>query len=77
LTGSGQVPLDGPPVVPGSARSQALIGVVAPAGSTSPVSATKSSHGRDPTGAASAAAVEPPEPHSYWGRVVQTLEFWN
>ncbi len=33
LAGSGQVPLDGPPVVPGSAQSQALIGVVTPAGS--------------------------------------------
>lgn len=74
---SGQVPLDGPPVVPGSARSQALIGVVAPVGTTSSYSAMKSTRTKDPAGLVSAAAPEPPEPHSYWGRVVRTLEFWN
>jgi hypothetical protein len=60
--------LNGPPVVPGSARSQALIGVVA-AGAPAP----------RPTDGGSAAAGSAPsgEPRSYWGRVVRSLEFWN
>jgi cell division protein FtsB len=77
LAGSGQVPLDGPPVVPGSARSQALIGVVDPVETASSTGATKSARAKEASGSASAAAPEPPEPHSYWGRVVKTLEFWN
>ena len=77
LAGSGQVPLDGPPVVPGSARSQALIGVVTPTGNTprNPP-ATSAGHG-DGGGDAAGISSAPPEPHSYWGRVVRSLEFWS
>jgi cell division protein FtsB len=72
---SGQVPLDEGPVVPGSARSQALIGVVAPAGSVGP--APSSAHSKDTEDSLSSDDVAAPESHSYWGRVVQSLEFWN
>ena len=77
LAGSGQVPLDGPPVVPGSAQSQALIGVVTPTADTArnapATSARRGVSGGDAAGTSSA----PPEPHSYWGRVVRSLEFWS
>jgi cell division protein FtsB len=66
--GPDQVPLNGLPVVPGSARSQALIGVAtggAPA--TRPADGTSGAAGSAPSG----------EPRSYWGRVVRSLEFWN
>ena len=46
LPGSGQVPLNGPPVVPGSARSQALIGIVAPAGSAERLGRDRRRRGR-------------------------------
>jgi cell division protein FtsB len=75
--GSGQVPLDGPPVVPGSARSQALIGVEAPASTTGSSGSTKTAHGAGTTGPVGGTGPAPPEPHSYWGRVVRSLEFWN
>jgi hypothetical protein len=68
-SGPDQVPLDGPPVVPGSARSQALIGVVAPAG----VIATRAAG----SGGADSGSGQGGEPRSYWGRVVRSLEFWN
>jgi hypothetical protein len=73
-SGSGQVPLGGPPVVPGSARSQALLGVVPSGTVTTPHAADTA-----PTGVAGSASVMvvPPEPHSYWGRVLKSLEFWN
>jgi len=74
---SGQVPLNGPPVVPGSARSQALIGVVAPVVAPSTAGATNSVHAKDAAALASSDSPAPPEPHSYWGRVVRSLEFWN
>jgi cell division protein FtsB len=61
-TGSGYVPLDTPPVVPGSAESQALMGIVTPA--------TAGAHGPVP-----AAVVAPPR--GYWARVLRSLEFWN
>jgi len=71
LSASNQVPLDGPPVVPGSARSQALIGIVAP---LEAVGAAPATSGAEGSGSDSG---EQPEPHSYWGRVVRSLEFWN
>jgi len=68
--GPDQVPLNGPPVVPGSLRSQALIGVVGTAGSAS--------EPRTGPGTSGGAAAGPSgEPRSYWGRVVRSLEFWN
>ena len=69
--GPDQVPLNGPPVVPGSARSQALIGVVAPAGLAVALRAGNGTGGAD-SGSSSSG-----EPRSYWGRVVRSLEFWN
>jgi len=67
-TGGGHVPLDGPPVVPGSARSQALLGVVTPPGTgTGTVDGASVGAGGGP----------PAAPHGYWGRIVRTLEFWN
>lgn len=73
-TQSGFVPLDAPPVVPGSARSQALIGAPpAPAAAVRHAAhraraiTTAVSGGRPGTG---------PGP-SYWGRVLRSLEFWN
>jgi hypothetical protein len=69
--GPDQVPLNGPPVVPGSLRSQALVGVVAPAaGAGTPRLA-------DGTGTGAAGSRPHGEPRSYWGRVVRSLEFWN
>jgi hypothetical protein len=77
LSGSGEVPLNGPPVVPGSARSQALVGVVASLGVASPPPATSARSGAAHGSSATANPPAPPEPHSYWGRVVKSLEFWN
>jgi cell division protein FtsB len=77
LAGSGEVPLNGPPVVPGSTRSQALIGVVSSVGAVSPSPATSARAGADHGSSATANPPAPPEPHSYWGRVVKSLEFWN
>ena len=70
-SGSGQVPLSGPPVVPGSARSQALIGIVSPAATVSAAHGTRGARSGDSGGDQSA------EPRSYWGRVVRSLEFWT
>jgi hypothetical protein len=74
---SGQVPLNGPPVVPGSARSQALIGVVAQPGTAGPAPRSGTAPSGDGGGSVAGLRRAPPEPHSYWGRVVRTLEFWN
>ena len=67
--GPDQVPLNGPPVVPGSAalagahrcrRRRGRAGDRAADG-------TSGATGSAPSG----------EPRSYWGRVVRSLEFWN
>ncbi len=71
LSASDEVPLGGPPVVPGSARSQALIGIVAPLEAVRALPATSPAHG------SASGSDEAPEPRSYWGRVVRSLEFWN
>jgi cell division protein FtsB len=76
LSASGLVPLNGSPVAPGSTRSQALIGIVAPIGVTDAPSVPDRSATAS-RGSSSGVDVEPPEPHSYWGRVVRSLEFWN
>jgi cell division protein FtsB len=77
VSSSGLVPLNGAPVAPGSARSQALIGIEAPAGVTAVPHVTDKTTAAGSRGASSAVDVVPPEPHSYWGRVVRSLEFWN
>jgi len=68
VSGPDHVPLNGPPVVPGSSRSQALMGIVAPV-----ATAASSGKGARP----GPAAGPPPPPRGYWGRVVRSLEFWN
>jgi hypothetical protein len=67
-----EVPLSGPPVVPGSVRSQALIGVVTTAGA-----ATGPSNPNGPATTAGSGPARVAEPPTYWGRVIRTLEFWN
>ncbi len=71
LPGSGQVPLNEPPVAPGSSRSQELTGVVAP---TVAAGAPRATGGAAPGGASGGGS---PEPRSYWARVVKSLEFWS
>ncbi|MGD0381276.1 MAG: septum formation initiator family protein [Acidimicrobiales bacterium] len=76
-SGSGQVPLSGPPVAPGSARSQALIGVTTPPGGVGTPSATTGGRSGGSGAVVTGQSPEPPEPHSYWGRVLRSLEFWT
>ena len=71
VPGSGQVPLSGPPVVPGSARAQALTGIVAPAGGTGGGGLT------GPARSGNVRSTQSAEPRSYWARVVRSLEFWS
>ena len=75
---SGHVPLEGPPVSPGSAQSQTLLDAGAgataggsavggaPAGSADPGSHAKGANGRAPSSGT-----------GLWGRVLRTLEFWR
>lgn len=63
--GTGHVPLNGPPVVPGSGESQALLGL----GSSGP-SARGEVAGTTNSGHA-------PATPGLWGRVLDTLEFWR
>jgi len=76
VTGSGHVPLDAGPVVPGSAESRQLLGLAPP----------PSSSARTAPSAAEAAAMAHPSggdrqgagaSGGFWGRVVHTLEFWQ
>ena len=64
---SGQVPLNEPPVSPGSTQAQALIGIP-------PTPAGDEHHDRR---ASSTTHTGSPEPHGYWARVVRSLEFWS
>ena len=70
-SGSDHVPLDGPPVVPGSVRAQQLNGVP-------PAASPRSHSGRDgrTTGARSGDGSTAPPP-GFWSRVVRNLEFWH
>lgn len=78
VAGSGHVPLEGAPVVPGSSESQQLLGLQ----STTPDS-TATADGSRSTGSAgsahhsSHASTSSQAPSSFWGRVVRTLEFWR
>ncbi len=80
VTGGGHVPLDEPPVVPGSRRSEALLGVdtgnVTPAGDAARTSAATVAGGQHPAGSRRA-AIDHLGARSFWGRVAGTLEFWN
>ncbi|HTZ07508.1 MAG TPA: hypothetical protein VMB72_00465 [Acidimicrobiales bacterium] len=75
-TASGYVPLDGGPVSPGSARSQALAGV--PPLPPAPPATTHRHAAHDAVTAAAGGgdAAVGPSP-GYWGRVLRSLEFWN
>jgi len=71
---SGHVPLEGPPVAPGSAQSQALL-------DTGAGSASGARVGAAPTGARATGPAASPaaatQGSGLWGRVVHTLEFWR
>jgi cell division protein FtsB len=68
VAGSGHVPLEGPPVVPGSAQSQALLGL----GTTS-TTAPAPNHSATGHGAPVASSTG----GGFWHRVLRTLEFWR
>lgn len=63
---SGHVPLEGPPVVPGSERSRQLLGL-GDAGTTGGSDVSHGSHGSS----------RPAPSTSFWSRVARTLEFWR
>lgn len=77
---SGHVPLDGPPVVPGSVQSQQLLGagavsisgLLASSSTGSIPSSTSNGHSVQQSSRASAAKVG-----GFWSRVAHTLEFWR
>jgi cell division protein FtsB len=78
---SGHVPLEGSPVAPGSARSQALLDAGAGAPASSVAGAGTGVHAA--TGAATGTAhhqggstTQATSP-SFWGRVLRTLQFWR
>lgn len=78
--GSGHVPLDGPPVVPGSAQSQALLGAGALSavarGATSAGSASDGQGGGGRRqGSSHGGGITPKG--GFWTRVADTLEFWR
>ncbi len=76
---AGHVPLDEPPVVPGSRRSEQLLGVgvvsrPSPGGSTTTwPTATGEVHALRRAGAGG----HRPTAHGFWSRVGHSLEFWN
>jgi len=82
-TSSGHVPLDGPPVVPGSIQSQQLLaaGALQISGGdaldgTGAVLESATHDGSDPTGTGSAAEGDSSD-GGFWSRVEHTLEFWR
>ncbi|HXW35553.1 MAG TPA: septum formation initiator family protein [Acidimicrobiales bacterium] len=91
---SGHVPLDGPPVVPGSRLSQQLLGAGSVSTSPNPgyndqtAPGTGSGSGEEgggksgedgngSSGQKSSPASGDGSKQSFWGRVVNTLEFWR
>jgi cell division protein FtsB len=70
---SGHVPLEGPPVAPGSLQSQALLDAGA-GGSGHAGSGTSHGTAGGSKGSQSAA---PSQGSGLWGRVLHTLEFWR
>lgn len=80
VTDTGHVPLDQAPVVPGSPRSEALLGagaggVVAPASART--SASQSTGTRPVSGGGGARQTVPATAGGFWSRVGHTLEFWS
>lgn len=72
IAGSGHVPLDGPPVTPGSAQSDALLG----GGVTGSGPSGHSQSGHHGS-AGSATGGSARSSGSFWSRVLHTLEFWR
>jgi len=72
---SGDVPLDGPPVVPGSALSQALLGADVPAVDTGSAGSGASTSAADDHGGRRSPSG--PSSDGFWTRVLRTLEFWQ
>jgi Septum formation initiator len=78
--GTGYVPLNGPPVVPGSARSQQLIGASELSQVASPASGSGGGTASQPREDASRSDPSAPDPSSragFWSRVASSLEFWR
>lgn len=73
IADSGVVPLDGPPVEPGSARAQQLTGI--PSGTAS--GGNSRHHGGSSAGHDRAAGAPQTPPPGFWSRVVRNLEFWH
>jgi len=72
VAGSGHVPLESPPVVPGSAQARALAGLgtgSSTGGSGAGGSSSGAGHGRSSAHGASRVG--------FWTRVAHTLEFWR
>lgn len=80
VTGGGHVPLDEPPVVPGSRRSEALLGVdmgsVTTANTAARTSPGTAQSGQRPTGPG-VGPVDHLGARSFWSHVAHTLEFWS
>jgi cell division protein FtsB len=81
ITGGGHVPLDEPPVVPGSRRSEELLGAAAVSSTavTSREPATTGDvvhHGPGPSTGATP-ATDTLGARSFWSRVAHSLEFWS
>jgi hypothetical protein len=78
VTGGGHVPLDEAPVVPGSPRSEELLGAgaVTAMPATSPAPST-SGHGEHRPGPGVTPATDPLGARSFWSRVAHSLEFWS
>jgi cell division protein FtsB len=70
VAGSGHVPLEGPPVVPGSAQSQSLLGAGEAVASGDPAAP-------QPTGRHASSSTATSHSGSFWCRVLHTLEFWR
>lgn len=80
--GSGHVPLEQRPVVPGSLLSQQLLGAAASPSTTLPRPAVTlaTTRGSNDASAPGGAPVDTARAHTsggYWSRVAHTLEFWN
>ncbi len=73
IADSGVVPLDGPPVEPGSARAQQLTGIPSAAAS----GGNSRHHGASSGGHDRAGSAPQTPPPGFWSRVVRNLEFWH
>jgi cell division protein FtsB len=77
---AGHVPLDEPPVVPGSRRSEELLGVgvvSAPAVNTPATATTAAKAAGGGAKASGWGASDSLGAHGFWSRVGHSLEFWN